>query len=204
MFAVDHILIADSVLEASFACQLQACRGACCVQGAAGAPLEPGERFVLEALVPTLRSTLRPEAQALIASHGPWEKVGTDRYAIRCTPEGACVFAVYDEAGIARCAIQQAYEQGRIDFPKPISCHLYPLRVERRHGLEILHYEKISLCDAARTHGARCGIALVDFLEEPLVRRYGRAWYERFWTLWTERRQLLGRVPQQTGGTEPC
>jgi len=125
MFAVDHILISDSVLEAPFACQLQACRGGCCVQGESGAPLEPGERYVLEALVPELAPALRPEAQALIAARGPWEKVGADRYAVRCTPDGACVFAVYDEAGIARCAIQQAYEQGRIDFPKPISCHLY-------------------------------------------------------------------------------
>ncbi len=196
MFAVDHILVSDSVLEASFACQLQACRGACCVQGESGAPLEPGERFVLEALVPALSPALRPEARALIAARGPWEKVGADRYAVRCTPDGACVFAVYDEAGIARCAIQQAHTQGRIDFPKPISCHLYPLRVERRHGLEILHYEKIPLCNAARAHGARCGIHLVDFLEAPLVRRYGRAWYERFRTLWNERRRLLGWAAQ--------
>lgn len=202
MFAVDHILVSESVLQASFACQLQVCQGACCVQGESGAPLEPGERFVLEALVPALRPALRPEAQRLIDERGPWEKVGADRYAVRCTADGACVFAVYDPAGIVRCAIQQAYVQGHIDFPKPISCHLYPLRVERRHGLEILHYEKIPLCDAARAHGTRCGIALIDFLEAPLVRRYGRAWYDRLRTLWMERCQS-GLAPQ-SDGKEPC
>ncbi len=191
MFAVDSILISDRLLQAPFACQLQACRGACCVQGEGGAPLEPGERYVLESLLPELWHDLRPEAQAVISQRGPWKKAGTDRYATTCADDGACVFVVYED-GIARCALQRAYMQGRIDFPKPISCHLYPLRADRQHGIEILRYEEIPLCDSARQHGAHCGIELIDFLQIPLTRRYGASWYARFRSVWAERRQRLG------------
>lgn len=179
MFVVDDILISEEVAEASFACCLSACRGACCVEGEAGAPLEPDERASLERALPAVRDDLRPEARAVIDKRGAWEETAPGRYNTTCVGEAECVFVTYDGPA-ARCALQQAYAQGRTDFPKPISCHLYPLRVEQRGGREVLRYERIGLCAGGRTRGRREGAALADFLRAPLVRKYGAAWYERF------------------------
>ena len=179
MFVVGNILISDDVLDAPFACNLGACRGGCCVHGDSGAPLEPEERATLEALVPLVADDLTPEARALIETDGVWEETDSGTYGTTCVPDGACVFVTYEQ-GIARCAIQKAYYEGRTPFPKPISCHLFPIRVERFGDYEALNYEKINLCDPARTYGRQHRIQLDAFLREPLVRKYGEAWYQAF------------------------
>ena len=186
MFAVDDILISDEVPSARFACNLAACHGACCVQGKSGAPLEPEERQVLERLLPAVEDRLRPEARAVIEAHGVWEEVGREEYATACVEDAACVFVTYD-GPVARCAIQQAHAEGRLenvpgaaDFPKPLSCHLFPLRIARYGEQDVLNYEQIGLCAPARTRGNRQGLALADFARAPLVRKYGLDWYNRF------------------------
>ena len=202
MFAVDHVLVSDAVLEAPFACNLGACLGACCVHGDSGAPLEPEERTLLEAVLPVVERDLRPEALEAIRRQGVWEEVGPGDYATTCVDDRECVFVVYEgPAGrpVAKCAIQQAYHEGRVDFEKPISCHLFPIRVER-HGegddaLEVLNYERIGLCAPAVRHGRRTGTALADFLERPLTRRYGPRWYRRFREAVAERRAALAGAP---------
>ncbi len=190
MFAVDHILISDDVLGASFACNLGACLGGCCVQGDAGAPLEPDERAQLEAVLPRVRKYLTPEALDVIARDGVWEELAPDDYATTCVGGAACVFVTY-EGAVAKCAIQKAYAEGRVDFPKPVSCHLFPLRAQRYGDYEVLNYEQIGLCDPARKQGDRHGVSLVDFLREPLVRKYGEAWYQKFRQTCAERRAVL-------------
>ncbi len=190
MFVVDDILISDALLEAPFACNLGACLGACCVQGDSGAPLEPEERAVLEAALPRVRKYLRPEALAVIEREGVWEEVEPGAYATTCVDGAECVFVTYD-GPVAKCALQKAHLAGRLDFPKPLSCHLFPVRVEHVGASEVLNYEQIGLCDPARRHGRRHGIELADLLREPLVRKYGAAWYEAFRQACTERRQAL-------------
>lgn len=190
MFAVDNILISDEVLDAAFACNLGACHGACCVVGDAGAPLEEAEREPLEAAVPHVRHLLSPDALAIIDAEGPWEASGDD-LAVRCVDGGACVFVTHD-GPVATCALQKAYHQGRIPFEKPISCHLYPIRVERYGDTEVLNYEQIDLCRPARKHGRRCGVGLPDFLRGPLERKYGADWYARFREAVRARRDALG------------
>ncbi|MCS7082481.1 MAG: DUF3109 family protein [Bacteroidota bacterium] len=166
------------VLRARFACDLPACRGACCVVGVGGAPLEPGELAALEAALPVLWGRLRAEAQREISREGLAEPDGAG-WALRTTPEeGACVLAVFED-GIARCAVEQAYWEGRISFRKPLSCHLYPIRVESNGRREVLRYEQVPICEAGRRRGEREGVALIDFLQSALVRRWGLAWYER-------------------------
>lgn len=191
MFAVDNILISDELLDAPFACNLGACRGGCCVQGDAGAPLEPDERAELERALPKVWKYLPPEARAVIDGRGVWEEVEPGRYATTCVGAGACVFVTY-EGPVAKCALQKAYLEGRIDFPKPVSCHLYPVRTETYGTYEVLNYEQIPLCDPARTWGCRSGVQLVDFLRAPLVRKYGQAWYEKFVQTCEARREALG------------
>ena len=192
MFAVENILVSDDLLDAPFACNLGACQGACCVQGDSGAPLEREELAALEAVLPRVRKYLRPEALRLIEAEGAWEEVEPGCFATRCVGDAECVFVMY-EGPVAKCAIQKAYNEGRVAFPKPISCHLYPLRIQQAGEYEIVNYEQISLCDAARRAGGRQGIQLSDYLREPLVRKYGAAWYEQFVEILSARRELLAR-----------
>ncbi|MDX1421272.1 MAG: DUF3109 family protein [Rubricoccaceae bacterium] len=198
MFAVGPVLVSDAVLDAPFACNLGACLGACCVHGQSGAPLEPEERARLEAVLPVVEPDLRPEARETIRREGAWEAVAPGDYATTCVGGRECVFVVYDGA-VAKCAIQQAYQAGRVDFEKPISCHLFPLRVER-HGegedaIEVLNYEQIDHCQPAVRHGRRAGVALADFLARPLTRRYGPRWYRAFQEAVAARRDALDLPP---------
>ncbi|RMH69529.1 MAG: DUF3109 family protein [Bacteroidetes bacterium] len=190
MFAVGDILISDELLEAPFACRLSACHGACCVQGDSGAPLEPEERAVLEQVLPAVRPLLRPEALAVIDERGVWEETEDGTYATPCIDDAECVFVVYD-GPVALCGIQRAYQQGLIDFEKPISCHLFPLRATTYGTLEVLNYEQVPVCDPGRAHGCREGVQLADFLQRPLVRKYGTAWYDAFRAAWDRRRKEL-------------
>ncbi len=194
MFAVDDVLISDAVLDAPFACHLGRCRGACCVQGERGAPLEPEERAELERVLPAVADRLRPEARRAIAEHGPWVEERPGEYAAACVEGRECVFVVYDgprDRPVAKCALQQAYHAGRIDFEKPLSCHLYPIRAEEVGGATVLNYEQINLCRPAVAHGRRLGAQLYDVLRVPLTRKFGAAWYARFRAACVERAALL-------------
>lgn len=179
MFFVDDVLVAEDVAHARFACCLGACRGACCTEGTAGAPLAEGERGALRRALPAVYARLRPEARAVIDERGAWETTAPGRHNTTCTPDGACVFVVYD-GPVAQCALQRAHADGRTRFAKPVSCHLYPLRAERHGRQEVLRYEEIAPCAPARHEGQRAGVYLSDFLSVPLVRKYGAAWYEEF------------------------
>ena len=190
MFVVDDILISDEVLTARFACNLAACHGGCCVEGDSGAPLEPDERAHLEAVLPRVRKHLTPEALAVIEEDGVWEETAPGTYATTCVDGGACVFVTYD-GPIAKCGIQKAYREGRVSFEKPISCHLYPIRISQYGGYEVLNYEQIPLCDPARDYGCKHHVRLEHFLREPLVRKYGADWYQRFVDTCAERRALI-------------
>lgn len=192
MFAVDDILVSDDLLDAPFCCNLSACLGACCVKGESGAPLESEERFALEDALPAVRKYLRPEALDVIENQGVWEEVGKHDYATTCVDGAECVFVTY-VGRVAKCALQMAHDEGRIDFPKPISCHLFPVRVEKLGETDALNYERVSLCTSAVRMGARRGVQLSDFLRAPLTRKYGSAWYERFREACRERAHDLQR-----------
>jgi Fe-S-cluster containining protein len=193
MFAVGNILISDDLLEAPFACNLGACRGACCVQGDSGAPIEADERERLEAVLPAVRNRLRPEALRVIEEKGTWEEVAPGEFATTCVGGAECVFVTY-RGPVASCAIHEAAIEGKVDWPKPISCHLYPIRIEDLGEMEALNYERVGICDPGIRHGRRTGIGLGDYLREPLVRRYGEAWYREFEEAIAERRAALGRT----------
>lgn len=190
MFAVENILVSDDLLDAEFACNLGACHGACCVQGDSGAPLEESELPLLEAVLPVVRKDLRPEALEVIDEKGTWEEIAPGDYATTCVGNAECVFVTYDGL-IAKCAIQKAYFEGRTDFPKPVSCHLYPIRVENHGEYQVLNYEKIGICEPGRRFGARKGLPLADYLKDPLVRKYGEEWYASFREILDERRKIL-------------
>ena len=193
MFVVDDVLISDDLVEAAFSCNLSACLGACCVQGAAGAPLEKSELKEVESVLETVRPRLRPEALKVIEKEGVWEELAPGHYATTCVGEAECVFVRYD-GPVAKCAIQEAYHQGKVSFEKPISCHLYPIRVRQLGDFEALNYEQIDICAPGRKYGDRQGIGLAEMLERPLKRKYGEDWYNQFLLMVRERREILGAV----------
>jgi len=177
MIKVGEVLISDDVRDKEFVCNLDKCKGACCVEGDFGAPLEEAELEILEEIYPIVKPYLSPEAIREI------EKQGThtvDDDGELCTPviDGReCVYAIYDNKGILKCGIEQAYLDGKISWKKPISCHLYPIRVTSKKNFEALNYHKWHICSPACAFGKELQVPVYKFLKDPLIRKYGEAWY---------------------------
>lgn len=191
MFVVDDVLISDDVVQAAFSCNLTACKGACCVQGASGAPLEKSELKQVESVLDAVRERLRPEALEVIEKEGVWEELAPGHYATTCVGDAECVFVRYD-GPVAKCSIQEAYFEGKVSFEKPISCHLYPIRTRKLGEFEALNYEQIDICAPGRAHGIDMGIGLAEMLERPLTRKYGADWYTQFLLMVRQRRDVIG------------
>jgi hypothetical protein len=178
MILVGKAVISDDVKENFFVCDLEKCKGACCVEGDAGAPLEDGETDVLDEVYPQIKAYLTPEGIATIEKEGTWVY---DRDGDKVTPtigdNGACAYAITDQQGILKCGIEQAYLDKKVDFKKPISCHLYPIRITKYDDFEALNYDRWDICDAACVLGSKLGVPVYRFLKEPLIRKYGEEWY---------------------------
>lgn len=187
MFLVGTVLIADEVATAAFACDLAVCKGACCVVGDAGAPVVSAELPVLNRAFHQLKNELPEASVSAVETDGLFEADGPD-YELRCNPAGACVFVV-EKNGVALCAIQKAFYEGRFDWEKPLSCHLFPIRISRTGGMDLMNFQYIpSLCSGGAACGRRNRTGLAEFLEKPLTRAYGAAWYASFLTACRERR----------------
>lgn len=181
MFMVQHTLLSEDIAHARFACDISRCKGACCVVGDAGAPVSKKEVAVLNKAYSQLKDELSAEARDMVSAKGLVQESGDQKLELSCVSTGECVFVQYTDKGVATCSIQNAFYKGEFDWEKPISCHLYPLRIKKLSGIEWINYEYIpSLCSAACDRAEKEGIYLADFLKKPLIRRYGEAWYEEF------------------------
>lgn len=190
MFVVDHILVSDDIATEAFLCHPGRCHGACCVHGDSGAPLEENELEWLEEVVPQVDHYLSFASRRVLAHEGPWDMTSDGRYATRCIDGGECVFVAF-EGPVARCAIHKAYLDGKTEHPKPISCHLYPVRAEVYGDQQVLNYERVEICDAGRKKGLASTMPLSRFLREPLVRKFGEPWYEKFVIACDDRRSVM-------------
>ena len=182
MLIVDSKVISPDIFKEEFVCNLDACKGACCWEGDYGAPLDVEELDILEAIYDKVKPFLTPEGIAAIEEQGTAVYVPQEReYATTLVDNAACAFLNYDENGIAKCGIEQAYEAGVIDYPKPISCHLYPIRVERlsNSSFEKLEYDRWEICSEACTMGAELNVPVYQFVKGPLIRKYGEDFYEQ-------------------------
>jgi len=178
MIIIDEITIDPKVPEIRFACDLLACKGACCtLKGGRGAPLTDDEVDEIYAAYPVVRKYLPAEHLRWVREHGLVEG-GPGSYATECKDEGACVFVFY-ENGVAKCSFEKAYLNGEIQWRKPVSCHLFPLRA-RKGSTPELRFEYIHECEPALARGARENIHLFRFLKDVIERKYGAAWYARF------------------------
>ncbi|MGD9993825.1 MAG: DUF3109 family protein [Salinivirgaceae bacterium] len=179
MLQIDNTLISLDILEKTFVCDLGACKGACCVEGDSGAPLEANETQKLEEIFETVKKHMTPEGIAEVEKQGKWV---IDADGDKVTPlvnNRECAYTYRDEKGIVFCAIEKAYLNGEIDFQKPLSCHLYPIRISKFTEFEALNYERNKLCIPARIHGEKLGVPIYKFVKNPLIRKYGAEWYKQ-------------------------
>lgn len=178
MVQIDDKIIAFEVFEKQFVCDLSACKGACCVEGDAGAPLELQEVNILEETYEKVKPYMRKSGIESIEENGFYVIDGDGDYTTPLVNNSECAFVSFDKDGTAKCSIEQAYNDGHIKFKKPISCHLFPVRVKQYKDFEALNYEEIKICKPACDCGEKLKVPVFRFLKEPLVRKYGVNWYD--------------------------
>ncbi len=176
MLIIGDIIVSDVLLERKFVCNLQACKGACCVEGDDGAPVKTSEEEAIRRNLENILPCLSKEGQEIIRQRGVVHK---SKKGLRTNlmKSGACAFVVRDENGVAGCGIEKAWEEGKSDFRKPLSCHLYPARETPLEEATALNYEEWDICQAACTLGEELSVPVYRFLKEALIRAYGEDFY---------------------------
>lgn len=178
MMVINNVLVSEDIAERDFVCDLAKCKGACCVEGDAGAPLEEKEIGELEEAIEGIRPFLTEEGKKAIERSGCFDYDSDGEYVTPLVEGRECAFAIFDQNDVASCGIEKAFENGVTDFRKPVSCHLYPVRVEKHTHNEAMNYHRWSICDPARELGDKLNVPVYKFVKEALIRQYGENWYE--------------------------
>lgn len=177
MLQIDDTVISLDLIEECFLCDLQSCKGECCIEGDAGAPLEDEEVEILNKILPVIWDDLTDVSKAVIKKQGV-SYIDEDNEPVTSIVNGQeCVFTYTDNEGICKCAIEKAYREGKIDFYKPISCHLYPIRLQKYKNFTAVNYHKWHICECARLLGEKNKLPVFRFLKEALIRKFGNDWY---------------------------
>jgi hypothetical protein len=196
MIEIEGKIVSREILEEEFVCDLGACKGACCVDGEAGAPLEEGEASTIESLMDKITPFMDRSGRAAVRKEGV---ATTDADGDQVTPlvnGGRCAFSKI-EKGVAFCSIEKAWAAGETQFKKPVSCHLYPIRITRYKNFDALNYERWKVCKPACACGSRLKVPVFRFLKEALIRKYGLGFYNQL----EEAAKLL--KAQKSAGTDP-
>lgn len=178
MFQLRKTIVSEDLLEKDFVCNLAACKGACCVDGEAGAPLTEEETKILEEIYPKVKPLLRKEGIAAIEKEGVWITSDFDELETPLINYQECAYVIFDEKKTALCGIEEAYNKGLINWKKPISCHLYPVRIKEYAAFAAVNYNKWDICDDACILGKELQVPVYKFVKEALIRKFGEAWYK--------------------------
>ena len=181
MILIDEVLIEDQITSQCFACNLTACKGACCWEGDFGAPLDPDEVDIIESLLPEVLPMINPEAKSIIETEGhatyypDMKQKGTP-----LSQDKFCVYLV-KQGDIAMCAFEMLEAKGRSKWKKPMSCHLYPIRIEKnpQTGFSLMRYDHWEICNPAISHGEKSKTKVFEFAREAITRKYGEEFYDR-------------------------
>ena len=176
MIAIDKTLISVDLGSVCFACDLEACKGECCVDGDAGAPLDEEEISILEDCLDEIKPYMTLDGLDEVALTGVFDYDMFGNYVTPLVHGRECAF-VYKENGIAFCAIEKAWKEGKIPYMKPISCHLYPVRINKYKEFDAVNYHDWHICKPALVNGRKNNIPLYVFLKDSLIRKYGEVWY---------------------------
>ncbi|MCM4167995.1 hypothetical protein KCTC52924_01184 [Arenibacter antarcticus] len=177
MFQLGKTIVSEEIIENDFLCNLTACKGACCVDGEAGAPLEDRETEILVDIYSRVKPFLRPEGIAEIEKQGAFIRGEDGEWETPLVNGSECAYAVFKENGTAKCGLEEAYEQGATKWKKPVSCHLYPVRVREYSELTAVNYHKWEICDPACSLGSELKVPIYKFVKDALIRKFGKKWY---------------------------
>jgi hypothetical protein len=177
VFQLGKTIVSEDLLEKDFVCNLSACKGACCIEGEAGAPLNQDEARQLESIYPGIKPYLRSEGIEAIKEQGVFVKGADGDLETPLVKGRECAYVTFKENGIASCGIEDAWNDGAIDFRKPISCHLYPVRVKDYTEFAAVNYHRWPICDDACTLGKSLKVPVYKFVREALIRKFGENWY---------------------------
>ena len=177
MLQIKDTLVSLDLVERFFCCDLDKCLGECCIDGDAGAPITEEEKKKIEEILPEIWDDLLPAAQRTIKEDGVAYRDIEGELVTQIVDGKNCAFSYYGENGMCLCAIEKAYREGHIDFYKPISCHLYPVRLKQFDSFTAVNYHRWKICKCAEVLGRSKGLRAYQFLKEPLIRRFGEDWY---------------------------
>lgn len=177
MIELGKVILSDDVKERFFVCNLEKCKGACCVEGDLGAPLEEEELEQLDNIYEQVKPYLSEEGRKAISEQGRYILDEDDEFSTPTIDGKECAYAIYDDKGILKCGIEQAWLDGKISFKKPISCHLYPIRVTKYDDFDAINYDQWSICSPACALGKELHVPVYKFLKDALIRKYGEQWY---------------------------
>lgn len=178
MLQIQDTLVSLDVVERFFCCDLEKCLGECCIEGDAGAPITDEEKAIIERVLPEVWDYLLPAAKKAIEEEGVAYRDIEGDLVTQIVDGKNCVFSCYGSDGMCLCAFEKAFREGKIDFYKPISCHLYPLRIKEYSTFTAVNYHRWKICKCAEVLGRAKGIRVYEFLREPLIRRFGQEWYD--------------------------
>ncbi|MGA0986631.1 MAG: DUF3109 family protein [Flavobacteriaceae bacterium] len=177
MIQIGSTLVSDELLTEAFVCDLNACKGACCVEGEYGAPLTRDEANELAALKDQIAPYLSEEGKATIADQGAWVTGEDGDLETPLMPTGHCAYVIEDADKKLKCGLESVHQEGILSFKKPVSCHLYPVRVQQYSSFEAVNYHRWDICGAACTLGSSLKVKVYVFVKEALVRKFGAEWY---------------------------
>lgn len=178
MIEIDGRIISSDIFTEHFCCDIGSCKGLCCVHGDSGAPLFADEARIIDEVLPNIEPYMRTEGIEAIREKGTSTVDADGDMVTTLVGKDECVFVIYSE-GVAMCAIEKAWLDGAVGFRKPISCHLYPIRVKHYTTFEALNYDVWKVCQPARELGEQKGIPVFRFLKDPLIRAYGQEFYDK-------------------------
>ncbi|MFT6850052.1 MAG: hypothetical protein ACJATA_000858 [Sphingobacteriales bacterium] len=170
-------ILSEDIKDKQFVCNISKCKGICCVEGDSGAPLESNEIPIMEEIFDKVKPFLRPEGVKAIEEQGTWVIDDEDDLTTPLVNGQECAYVIFDDKGITKCGIEKAYEAGAIDYQKPISCHLYPIRTKKYEDFEALNYDRWDICSDACSFGEELKVPVYKFLKGALTRKYGETWY---------------------------
>lgn len=177
MFQLGKTIVSEEILEKDFVCNLSACKGACCVAGDAGAPLEEGELQIMKDIYPEVKPFLREEGIKAIEEQGVYTTNEFGEHETTLIDNADCAYVIFDEKNTALCAIEEAYNSGLISWKKPVSCHLYPIRIREYSSFSGVNYDKWEICDDACSLGKELQVPVYKFVKQALIRKFGEQWY---------------------------
>ncbi len=178
MISIKHTLVSEELLDQQFICDLSACKGACCVEGDGGAPLNENDSIILEEVYKEVKPYMAKKGIKAIEAQGK-SVLGEDGQKETPLVNGKeCAYVFFDRHNVAKCSIEAAYRDQKISYKKPISCELYPVRIQSYSEFEAVNYHKWHICKPACECGQKLRVPVYKFLREPLIKKYGLDWYK--------------------------